>query len=67
MAPLRRFLLFWYDFIVGDHWVIAVGVVAALVLSGLLARQGVVVWWLVPAAVVILLVVSLWRATRLSR
>ena len=67
MAPLRRFLLFWYDFIVGDDWVIAVGIVVALALSGLLARQGVAAWWLLPAAVVILLVVSLWRATRLAR
>jgi hypothetical protein len=67
IAVLKRFVLFWYDFIVGDDWVIAVGVVAALALSGLLVRRGVAAWWLLPGAVAILLVVSLWRATRLSR
>jgi hypothetical protein len=67
MSYLKHFLVFWYDFIVGDDWMIAVGVVAVLALSAFLARRRFEAWWLVPAVVVILLVVSLWRATRTPR
>jgi hypothetical protein len=56
------FLRFWYDFIVGDDWRIAVGVVAALALTAVLAHHGVAVWWLMPAAVVAILLGSLRRA-----
>jgi hypothetical protein len=66
MRYLKSFLLFWYDFIVGDDWVIAVGVVLALVASALLARRDLNAWWLMPVAVVVMLVVSLWRETRHS-
>jgi hypothetical protein len=67
MTYLKKFLLFWYDFIVGDDWVIAVGIVAVLALLELLARRRLDVWWLMPAAVVSLLALSLWRATRAPR
>ena len=40
MTYLKNFLLFWYDFMVGDDWMIAAGVVMALVLSAALARRG---------------------------
>ena len=30
IGRLRMFLLLWYDFVVGDDWRVAVGVVAAL-------------------------------------
>ena len=64
MSYLKHFLLFWYDFIVGDDWLIAVGIVAALALSAFLAHRGLAAWWLMPAAVVMLLAASLWRATQ---
>ena len=42
MGFLVRFLRFWYDFIVGDAWEIAVGVVAVLGIgAGLLRTDGV--------------------------
>ena len=64
MIYLKRFLRFWYDFVVGDDWAIAAGVVVALALSALLARRGLDAWWLMPTAVVVLLAASLWRETR---
>jgi len=67
MSYLKRFLLFWYDFIVGDDWLIALGIVAMVLLSAWLARRGIAAWWLMPLAVVILLTASLWRATRTPR
>ena len=67
MNYLRRFFAFWYDFIVGDDWTVAAGVVIAFALSALLARGGVDAWWLMPLAVAALLAFSLWRVTRGSR
>ncbi len=62
---IRAFGAFWYDFIVGDDWVVAVGVVVALALTGMLARHTTAaLWWIVPSAVVILLPFSLFRAVR---
>jgi hypothetical protein len=67
MRWITQFVAFWYDFIVGDDWVVAAGVVAALALSAVLARGGIQAWWVMLIAVVLLLIVSLWRATRTSQ
>jgi hypothetical protein len=40
MTHLKNFLRFWYDFMVGDDWLIAAGVVIGLVLSAALALAG---------------------------
>jgi len=61
---IRAFAAFWYDFVVGDDWLIAVGVVTALALTYLLSRAAVPAWWLMPLSVVVLLPLSLWRAAR---
>jgi hypothetical protein len=61
MNPAARFLRFWYDFIVGDDWSIAAGVVAALAITALLEHEGVPAWWLLPVAVVVVLAFSLWH------
>jgi hypothetical protein len=55
---------FWYDFVVGDDWQVAVIVVIALGLTALLVHAaGVNAWWLIPACVFAALVWSLRRAT----
>lgn len=64
MNYLKNFLLFWYDFIVGDDWTIAAGVVLALVVLAVLAHSGIHAWWVMIVAVVVMLAVSLWRETR---
>ena len=64
MSYIMTFLRFWYDFIVGDDWIIAAGVVLALVVSAVLARRDLNAWWVMPVAVVVMLAVSLWRETR---
>ena len=64
MTHMKRFLHFWYDFIIGDDWAIAAGVVGGLALTAVLARRGVDAWWLMPLAVTVLLAVSLWREVR---
>lgn len=64
MNGLRRFALFWYDFVVGDDWRLAVGVLGALALTAALVHQNVNAWWVIPLSVVAVLVVSLRRASR---
>lgn len=59
---LRSFAAFWYDFVIGDDWRVAVGVVLALAVTALLGYLGVDAWWLLPVAVLILLGLSLRRA-----
>jgi hypothetical protein len=67
MKYIRGFFAFWYDFIVGDAWEVAVGVVLALVVLAVALRMigdpaniyGVV---LLPLVVMLLLAFSLWRA-----
>jgi hypothetical protein len=67
MAYLKNFLLFWYDFIIGDDWMIAAGVMMALLVSAALAHRDLNAWWLMLMAVVIVLATSLWRETHRSR
>jgi hypothetical protein len=40
MPLLRTFVRFWWDFVVGDEWRIAVVVAVAAVLGGLAAADG---------------------------
>ena len=58
---------FWWDFVVGDDWRVAAGVVVALGAVGLLAHSRIEAWWVAPIAVVLLLALSLRRATRPAR
>jgi hypothetical protein len=67
MRVLRSFLAFWYDFIVGDDWIVAAGVVLALAGTALLAHSQLPAWWLLPTAVVVVLAVSIARAARARR
>jgi hypothetical protein len=60
MNRLKAFGVFWYDFIIGDDWKIAFGVVVGLALSALLVHSvSSAVWWVLPVAVVITLAISL--------
>jgi len=64
MSRVVAFARFWYEFIVGDDWLVAVGLAVALGLTALIAHRDVSAWWLMPIAVVALLTTSVWRATR---
>lgn len=66
MRYVIGFLRFWYDFIVGDDWRVAAGIVAAIGLTALLAHHSVNAWWLMPLAVVAVLASALRRAVRRS-
>jgi hypothetical protein len=61
---LHSFARFWYDFVVGDDWTVAAGVLAALALTYIVSRTRSSTWWILPAAVAVLLPLSVWRAAR---
>lgn len=61
---VRAFLAFLYDFVIGDDWRIAAGVVAGLAVTYAVSQTSVPAWWVMPAVLVVLLPASLWRATR---
>jgi hypothetical protein len=64
VSHVRAFARFWWNFVVGDDWRVALGIAVALVVTWLLAHAGANPWWLLPAAVVLVLAGSLWRAAR---
>jgi H+/Cl- antiporter ClcA len=67
ISRVGTFCRFWYDFIVGDDWRIATGVVAALGMTALLARTTTLpVWWVVIVVVLILLPLTVRRVVRNS-
>jgi hypothetical protein len=63
---LKIFGAFWRDFIVGEDWRIAAGVVVAMAFTALLAHNDVAAWWVLPAAVLLMLGLSLRHAVRKS-
>jgi hypothetical protein len=62
MSKLRAFGAFWYDFVIGDDWLVAAGVVLGLAGTFGLHEAGVTAWWLLPLLLAVLLPVSLRRA-----
>jgi hypothetical protein len=64
MRHIRAFGYFWWDFIVGDDWRAAAGVLLAIGLTAILAAADINAWWLMPVAVAIVLWLSLLRAAR---
>jgi hypothetical protein len=64
MRFIAAFFAFWYDFIIGDDWTVAAGVVIALIVTGVLVLAGFTVWWLMPLVVLVLLGLSVQRVAR---
>jgi hypothetical protein len=64
VRALRGAGLWVWDFVVGDDWVTALGVVIALGITALVAAVGASAWWVMPVAVIALLALSLRRAAR---
>jgi hypothetical protein len=64
MSRLRGFGRFWWDFVVGDDWLVAVLVAGGIGATAALAAAGVTAWWLLPLSVLLVLWVSLRRAIR---
>jgi len=63
--PLVRwvggFLYFWYDFIIGDDWRVAAGIVIGFIMTH---SAGITAWWIMPIVVGAMLAFTLHEATR---
>jgi hypothetical protein len=55
-----------WEFVVGDDWRTALGVVVAIGLTAAVAAAGIAAWWVMALAVPVLLGLSLRRAARRS-
>jgi hypothetical protein len=53
-----------WEFVVGDDWLTAAGVVAVLGVTALIAGAGAAAWWIAPVTVPLLLAWSVGRAAR---
>ena len=51
-ARLASFCRFWWDFVVGDDWRLALGAALALGLTALVADAGIAAWWVAPVVVI---------------
>jgi hypothetical protein len=63
----RNLARFVYDFVVGDDWRIAAGVVIAFAATYALAHNEFNPWWLIPAFVAALLAGSVVQVARARR
>ena len=61
MGFVIGFARFWYDFIVGDDWTVAAGVVVALLATALMVQINIVPWLWLPLTVTALLGAYAWR------
>ena len=61
---IQAFAAFWYDFLIGDDWLVAAGVAVSLGLTYWVSQTAVPAWWLMPVFLLLILPVSLWRGTR---
>jgi len=64
MRRVEAFFRFLWDFVIGDDWRVAAGVVVALGITALVAGTSVAAWWVLPVAVAALLGLSVWGAAR---
>ena len=64
MKRLAAFGRFWWEFVIGDDWLVAVLVAAAIGATAVLAAASLAAWWLLPLAVPVVLWLSLRRAIR---
>ena len=58
---MKRFGLFWWDFVVGDDWRVAAGIALALGVTAVLATTWASAWIVLPLAVAAVLWLSLRR------
>jgi hypothetical protein len=63
MRRIRRAAQGVWEFIAGDDWLAAVGVVVALGLTALVSNTT-AGWFVMPPVVALVLTVSVWRAAR---
>ena len=64
MKWVRGFGRFWWEFVIGDDWLVAVFVAVGIGATAALSAASVAAWWLLPLVVLLALWLSLQRAIR---
>lgn len=64
MRQLEQFGRFWFDFVVGDDPILAIGVVASILIAITLHAAGINPWWAVVLGTAVTLTASLYKATK---
>lgn len=64
MKPILRFGRFWYDFVIGDDWRVAVVVIVSIAIVTVTAHHGLNWWWFLPLAVAGVLTASVVEVAR---
>jgi hypothetical protein len=67
MNYVRSFGRFWWNFVVGDDWRVAVELAVAFALTWLLEHEGISAWWVLPPAVALILAESVRREALSSK
>jgi hypothetical protein len=60
----RRLALGVVEFVVGEDWLIGLGVAVSLALTAVVANVGLPAWWVMPLAILVLLTLTVRRAVR---
>lgn len=64
MNRLEGFGRFWWDFVVGDDPILAIGVIASILVAIGLHAAGINGWWAVFLGAAVTLIASLHKATK---
>lgn len=60
MDYVKRFIVFWYDFLIGRDWIGSLIVLIAFGLTYFVAQAGITAYWLIMVAVLISLSWNIW-------
>ena len=66
MKYILRFIYFWYHFVIGDDWRIAISVIVGFSITLYLTNnyKYLNIWWLIPLLVSYILTISFWLEIR---
>jgi len=62
VSRLRGFGRFWWEFVIGDDWRLALGGGCALAVTAVVATTTISAWWVTPVVVIAVLVGTLARS-----
>ena len=62
MNGARGFARFWWGFVIGDDWHLALGAATALATTAALAATGLPAWWAAPAVLSVVLIGTVARS-----